>query len=138
MNKKHKSKAITSLIASVSGSIGLHRFYLAGRSDTWGWLHLISLPISILLAKLFFNLPLILTMSPFILSVLSALLEALVIGLMSDEKWDARHNPDSGRHSESTWPLAISLVLTAGIGAMMLIAILARTFDLLYTGGSYG
>jgi hypothetical protein len=30
------------------------------------------------------------------------------------------------------------LVLTAGIGAITLIGVIARAFDLLYTGGAYG
>ncbi|MDO8651727.1 MAG: NINE protein [Undibacterium sp.] len=138
MTKKHKNKAITTFLASTLGSVGLHRFYLAGRSDQWGWLHLISLPISLLLTKLFFNLPLLVTMSPLVLSFLAGLMEALVLGLKSDEKWDAIYNPESGQKSDSTWPLALNLVLALGIGAMTLIAVLARSFDLLYTGGAYG
>ncbi len=138
MIKKHKNKALTSFLASTLGSAGLHRFYLAGRGDQWGWLHFVSLPITLLLTKLFFNLPLLVTMSPLILSFLISLLEALVLGLKSDEKWDATYNPESGQKSDSSWPLALNLVLTLGVGAMTLIAVLARGFDLLYTGGAYG
>jgi hypothetical protein len=138
MQKKHKNKALTSFLASTLGSIGIHRFYLAGRRDKWGWLHMASIPLSLALSKHFFNLPLLATMSPFVLSFLASLLEALVLGLMADEKWDAKYNPESGQHSDTGWPLALSLVLTTGIGAMALIAVLARSFDLLYTGGAYG
>lgn len=77
-------------------------------------------------------------MSPLVLSLLASLLEALVLGLTSDEAWDARYNPKSGKKSESSWILALILVLTLGIGAMALIAVLARSLDLLYTGGAYG
>jgi hypothetical protein len=69
---------------------------------------------------------------------LCGFLEALVIGLTPDEKWDAKHNPTSGKKSESHWVLALILVLTLGIGAMSVIALLARSFDLLFTGGAYG
>jgi hypothetical protein len=68
---------------------------LYGKSDYWGWAHLISLPISILISHLYFGSQPLLTYSLFILSFLIALLEALVTGLTPDEKWDARHNPDS-------------------------------------------
>ncbi|MFZ6751474.1 NINE protein [Undibacterium sp. Ren11W] len=138
MQKKHKNKAITSFLASILGSIGVHRFYLAGANDKWGWLHLASLPLSLILSRHFFNLPLLATMSPFVLSFLASILEALVLGLIADEKWDAKYNLNSGQQSDTSWPLALSLVLTVGLGAMALIAVLARSFDLLYTGGAYG
>ena len=40
--------------------------------------------------------------------------------------------------SESRWPLAVIIVATVMVGAGMLIATIARLFDLLYTGGAYG
>jgi hypothetical protein len=61
-----------------------------------------------------------------------------VIGLTPDEKWDAKHNPASGRQSQSHWILAVLLVLTMLVGATAVIATLSRLFDLLYTGGAYG
>ncbi len=116
----------------------MHRFYLGGRRDQLGWLHLISLPISLLLMKLLFNLPLLVTMSPLILSFLSSSIETLVLGLTPDEKWDEKYNSESGKKSDSSWPLALILVLTLGLGAIGLIFVIARGFDLLYTGGAYG
>jgi hypothetical protein len=47
-----------------------------------------------------------------VLSVLIACLEALVLGLTPDDKWDARYNAGSGKNSESHWILALILVLT--------------------------
>jgi hypothetical protein len=82
--------------------------------------------------------PLLFSASPLVISVLAAFIETLVIGLTPDDKWDALHNRDSGHQSDSTWPLALLLVLTLGLGATALIAAIARTFDLLYTGGAYG
>jgi hypothetical protein len=72
------------------------------------------------------------------LSALAGLFEALILGLMSDEKWDVKFNAHSGKKSDSEWPLALVLVLTLAIGATALITVLARGFDLLYTGGAYG
>ena len=138
MTNLHKNKTLTTLLAAVTGCIGLHRFYLSGSHDKWGWIHLISLPLSLTLHQIFFGLPGLLTYAPLLLSFLIALLEALVLGLMSDEKWDMHYNQNSGQHSDSSWPLALILVLTVGIGATALIATIARAFDLLYTGGAYG
>ncbi|MBB3119435.1 NINE protein [Pseudoduganella violacea] len=134
----HKNKTFATLLAFLLGGVGLHRFYLRGMRDPWGWLHAASLLASLLVflawpqADWFFQL------LPLILSMLVGFLEALVLGLMSDEKWDARFNPDSGKQSDSRWPLALILVLTLMVGAGCMIATLARLFDLLYTGGAYG
>ncbi|WP_050475934.1 hypothetical protein [Herbaspirillum rhizosphaerae] len=138
MTIPHKNKTFTTFIAAVTGGIGLHRFYMYGRKDIFGWLHAATLPVSVLAILIFSNSqPLFMGML-FVLSVLCGFLEALVIGLTPDEKWDARHNPASGKKSESHWVLALILVLTVGIGAMSVIALLARSFDLLFTGGAYG
>ena len=133
MTIKHKNKTIATLLASTLGNLGAHRFYLHGKRDQFAWLHLVSLPISLLLTNLLFHLPLLITMSPWALSLLISLFTALVLGLKSDEKWDARYNPESGQTSGSTWPLALILVLTMAFGAFVLIFILARSFALLCT-----
>lgn len=76
--------------------------------------------------------------APLLLSGFSGFLEALVLGLTSDDKWDAAYNAGRPNKSNSGWPLALLLVLTAGFGAIALIATIARTLDLLLTGGAYG
>lgn len=136
--KPHKNKTLATLLAFLFGGFGIHRFYLGGMADKWGWLHLASLPASGLVLALFPDAPLFFGIMPLILSALVAILEALIIGLTPDEKWDAKHNPASGRSSDSRWPLAILLVLAVGVGTTGLIATIARSFDLLFTGGSYG
>ncbi|MCU6435591.1 NINE protein [Undibacterium sp. Jales W-56] len=138
MKTTHKNKTLATLLAATLGSAGLHRFYLTGKQDIWGWLHFSTLPLSWLLGHFFFGLPLLVTAGPFILSFLIAMLEALVLGLTADEKWDLKYNAQSGQASESSWPLALILVLSLGVGAFALIATIARAFDLLYTGGSFG
>ncbi|MFZ6743223.1 NINE protein [Undibacterium sp. JH2W] len=134
----HKNKTLATLLAAVFGAIGLHRFYLDGKKDKWGWLHFITLPLSMIIHYFYFGKPEIVQYGFLLLSFLIATLEALVMGLTPDEKWDARHNSKSGQASESNWPLALLLVLTLGVGAFVLIAVIARSFDLLYTGGAYG
>ncbi|HEY8609119.1 MAG TPA: NINE protein [Noviherbaspirillum sp.] len=116
MTTAHKNKTLATLLAAVLGGLGAHRFYLHGKKDVWAWVHLALFP----------------------LSVFAGFLEALIIGLTPDDKWDARHNEDSGRRSASGWPVVLLVVLTFGVGATALIAALARTFDLLFTGGAYG
>ena len=101
------------------------------------WLRL-GVPLTVLLIAFRPESPMLFTGAPFVASALAGFLEALVIGLTPDDKWDTRHNPASAHKSESGWPLALVLVLTVGVGAVGLIATIARTFDLLFTGGAYG
>jgi TM2 domain-containing membrane protein YozV len=138
LQTKHKNKTFATLLASVLGGIGLHRFYLSGLSDRWGWLHAAALPACGLVMTAAPQADWYFWYLPLTLSMLAGFLEALVLGLTPDDQWDARHNAGSGRHSASRWPLAIVLVATLMVGAGMLIATIARLFDLLYTGGAYG
>ena len=65
-------------------------------------------------------------------------IEALLLGVTPDEKFDAAFNAGSEGRSDSRWPLALLLVATMLVGATVLISTMARLFDLLYTGGAYG
>jgi TM2 domain-containing membrane protein YozV len=136
--QRHKDKTLATALATLLGGLGVHRFYLFGWKDVWGWAHLLaagmSLPAFLPDAKAFGDF----TLLPLVLSVLVGLIEALVIGLTPDEQWDQRHNSGSGKQTDSRWPLAFLLVLTLGVGCTVLIATLARSFDLMLTGGAYG
>ena len=134
----HKNKTFATLLTAILGGIGAHRFYLFGKKDFWGWVHAATLPLAALLVVLHPDHPMLFTTAPLVTSTLTAFLEALIIGLTPDDKWDARHNTSSGQQSSSGWPLAVILVLTLGAGAIAVIAAIARTFDLLFTGGAYG
>lgn len=134
----HRNKAFATLLAFVLGTLGAHRLYLHGLRDRWLWLHLAALPASLALRLAWPQADWFYQLLPMIVSALAGFLEALVLGLMPDDKWDARHNAGSGRASDTGWPLAVVLVATVMLGAGVLIATMARLFDLLYTGGSYG
>jgi hypothetical protein len=137
----HKNKTLAVFFAAVLGGAGIHRFYLRGGRDPWGWLHLAGLAASLLgLAAAGQGNPVttLLVSLPLALSVLAGALQALVLGLTPDEKWDAAHNAGSGRQTHSNWLLALLLVLTLGIGMAGLIFVITRSADLFFTGGSYG
>jgi TM2 domain-containing membrane protein YozV len=138
MAVRHKNKTLSTLLAFILGGLGIHRFYLHGVKDPWAWLHLSTAPLSALLWASAPGQHLLFVAAPLVISILAGFIETLVIGLTPDEQWDAAYNRDSGRQSDSGWPVVLLLVLTLGGGATALIATLARTFDLLFTGGSYG
>jgi TM2 domain len=138
MPTPHKNKTLATFLALALGGIGVHRFYLRGSVDRLGLLHVCSIPITGLVyagargANPFYVL------LPLLVSYIVAFIEALVIGLTPDEKWDAAYNANSGRASRSNWLLAVLLVATMLAGSTVLIATISRLFDLLYTGGAYG
>jgi TM2 domain-containing membrane protein YozV len=135
---RHKNKTIAALLAFLFGALGLHRLYLGGGRDRWLWLHLASLPAAWLVALAAPDANGFYKLLPIIVSALAGFLQALILGLTPDDKWDARHNPQSGRQSDTRWPVAVVLVASMMLGAGSLIATISRLFDLLYTGGAYG
>ena len=138
MSTSHKNKTFATLLAAVLGVVGVHRFYMGRATDRLGLLHVASLPMAGLIVGLAPGANWFYKILPLLVSALMAIIEALVIGLTPDEKWDAAMNPASGQRSASNWPLALLLVATTMAGATLAIAVLARLFDLLYTGGAYG
>lgn len=138
MTSRHKNKTLAALISFLLGAIGLHRFYLNGLRDRWGWLHFASLPATVVLLLALPGQPLLITAAPLVLSALVASIETFVIGLMPDEKWDATWNAGSGERSDSRWPVAALMVANLFYGATLLLTVIARAFDLMLTGGAYG
>lgn len=138
MTSTHKNKVFATLLAAVTGGLGLHRFYLCGLSDRWGWAHLATLPATSIIIGLGIGQHLLFQGGLLVLSILIGFIEALVLGLTPDEKWDATFNQNSGKASDSGWPVVVLLVATLGVGVSALIAVLARSFDLLFTGGAFG
>jgi len=125
----YKSKALATWIAIVGGAFGLHRFYLGGLRDVWGWLH----PLPALLglygvwrARQFgqddhWSWMLI----PLLGLVLAgAMLMAIVYALGPDDRWNARHNP-GGRASRNGWATVIGAAVALMIGSTVLMATVA-------------
>ena len=137
-NTSHKNKTLATFLALLFGGAGLHRFYLRGMRDSWGWLHAASLLLSLLLWSGTPERALLINMAPLVLSVLASNIEAFVIGLMPDEKWDAIYNVDSGIETDTSWPVPLMMVANLFYGATLLLIAIARAFDLMLTGGAYG
>lgn len=138
MSTPHKNKTLATFLAFVFGGIGLHRFYLRGSVDRLGLAHLCALPIAGLIYGLQPDANVFFKVLPIVLSCIVGFVEALVIGTTPDEKWDASFNPSSGKTTDTNWMVPLMLVAIMLVGATTVIATLARLFDLLYTGGTYG
>jgi hypothetical protein len=138
MPTPHKNKTLATFLALILGGLGAHRFYLKGSVDRIGLLHLCSVPAAGMVYGLGHVPNPFWVLLPLLLSFSAGWIEALVIGVTPDEKWDAAYNAGSGRRSESNWVVVLLLVATMLVGATVVIATISRLFDLLYTGGAYG
>jgi hypothetical protein len=138
MSTPHKNKTLATFLAFVLGGIGVHRFYLRGSVDRLGLAHLCCLPIAGLVYGLQPEANLFFKVLPVVLSCIVGFIEALVIGTTDDAKWDAKFNAASGKQTDTNWMVPLMLVIIMLVGATTVIATLARLFDLLYTGGTYG
>lgn len=137
---RHKSKILATLLSALFGGVGAHRFYLHGSRDFWGWNYVVAFLLfvcALFLMRTQQSLVLIF-IALFPLSVYAGLIEALVIGLTPDDKWDAKHNTKSGGTTTSKWPIAVILVLSFALGFTAFIAGIARATDLYLTGGAFG
>ena len=134
----HKNKTLATALAFLLGGLGIHRFYLRGGVDRLGLLHVCSLPVAGMIYGLGHAPNPFWTLLPVFVSCIAGFIEALVIGVTPDEKWDAKFNAASGHASRSNWVLAVLLVATLLVGTTVLIGTISRLFDLMYTGGAYG
>lgn len=124
-----RSKTLATWLGFVGGALGLHRFYLYGARDAWGWLHL---PPTLLgayglrrMTELGQDDRLAWALIPLLgLSLVAGMLAALVCGLTPDERWNERHN--AGRPPlRSGWLAVLGVIGALIVGATVLMATIA-------------
>ncbi|MEO8279436.1 MAG: hypothetical protein ABI564_07065 [Ideonella sp.] len=126
----HKSKTLATWIALIGGSLGLHRFYLAGLRDLWGWLYPVPTLIGLYGVQRMRDLgqddQLAWLLIPLLgIAVAAAMLSAIVYGLTSDERWWQARNPTEATPARSGWLAIIGVILALLIGASVLMATIA-------------
>ena len=127
--KHYRSKTLATWIAVVGGSLGLHRFYLFGFKDTWGWLHPLPTLIGLYGVQRVLDLGqddrLSWLLIPLLgLMIAQAMLAAILYGLTPDEKWDARYNPGACVHG-TRWAPVLGAIAALMLGAGVLMATIA-------------
>jgi archaellum biogenesis protein FlaJ (TadC family) len=123
-----RHKALAALLASLTGAIGLNRLYL-GQSFWWLPLGvtLIALPLLIGIENWYQTPAFFVLMMP----VVAGFIQALVIALMPDERFDASFNATHERRNHSGWDAVIVAVASLFVGAVVLmttIALLTQTY----------
>ncbi|SDV50896.1 NINE protein [Chitinasiproducens palmae] len=131
---RFRSKTFAALLAFLLGSVGAHRFYLFGRRDRYAWLHIAATLLGAVGVGLLFETHRA-SLTGWVLatigaiSVFAAFIAALRIGLRPDAQWDQRFNAATGRESRSGWPVVFIVIFSLFIGASLLMAALAITFQ---------
>ncbi len=125
-----RSRAVATWLALVGGSLGLHRFYLHGARDPWAWLH--PLPTAVgayglwRMRQMGVDDSLGSLLVPFLGVVLATtMLQAIVYGLASDERWAARHGGAAG--AGRGWPTYVAVVIALAVGVSIAVATIAFT-----------
>jgi hypothetical protein len=132
-----KNKTLAAWLAFAGGPLGLHRFYLHGLGDLWGW----ALPIPTALGLYGiqrvqqygqddqFSWMLIPLLG---FTVAGCALTGIVYGLMTREKWNAAHNPGADVEAVAggtNWFTIFAVVLALLVGTTALMASLAFSFQ---------
>ena len=128
-----KDKTLAAWLAFLGGPLGAHRFYLCGFGDLLGWLLPIPTAIGIygisrvqqfglddqwswvLIPLLGFN-------------IAGCALMAIIYGLMTREKWNARYNPslpEDALPGATSWLTIGAVVLSLLVGTTVLMASIA-------------
>ncbi|WP_313295279.1 hypothetical protein [Diaphorobacter sp.] len=132
-----KNKTIAAWLAFLGGPLGLHRFYLYGLFDTLGWL----LPIPTALGV--YGIQRVLEFGqddqlswmlvPLLgFTIAGCALRAILYGLMTPEKWNARFNPQAPAEAsagQTHWGTIFAIGLSLMIGTAILMASFAFSFQ---------
>ena len=132
-----KNKTLAAWLAFLGGPLGLHRFYLHGWRDALGWI----LPLPTVLGaygllraqRLGVDDQLSWMLVPLLgFTIAGCALTAIVYGLSSREKWNARFNPEAGGEAPAggtNWFTILAVVAALMVGTGVLMASIAFSFQ---------
>lgn len=132
-----KNKTVAAWLAFLGGPLGLHRFYLHGLGDTLGWLLPIPTALGLYGIERARSLGLDDTTSWVLIplvgfTIAGCALTAIIYGLMTPEKWNARYNPGAAPDAapgRTNWFTIGAVVVALFIGSSVLMASLVFSFQ---------
>ena len=124
-----KHKAVATWLALLTGVFGLHRFYLHGLQDRWGWMFPLPTLIGLFglqrMDQLGQDDRTAWVLIPWLgVSLVAALISGIVYGLTSDERWNARFNRQQPA-ADSGWGAVIGVILCVFIGGIAMMSTIA-------------
>lgn len=134
---KLKNKTLATYLALFLGVGGIHRFYLKGFSDVWGWLQAVLTAIGLVGMRRIWVLgqddQLAWLLVPlFGFSLFAASLTAIVYGLMPEAKWNAAYNEhrladqaSCGLAGQSSGLTIFAVIMALLLGATALMSAIA-------------
>ena len=121
-----RRKSLAALLAFLLGAFGAHRLYL-GRPRWWLPLAVTALALPLLVGvRNWYQTPAFFVL---MVPVVAGFIEALVIALMPDAKFDARFNEAAGRRNESGWDAVLVAIATLMVGTTVLITAIVLLFQ---------
>ena len=132
-----KNKTLAAWLAFLGGPLGLHRFYLHGFTDPLGWLLPIPTALGIYgiarVQQFGLDDPWSWVLIPMIgFTIAGCALRAIVYGLMTPEKWNARFNRSAAPEAPAgatNWFTIGAIVLALLVGTTVLMASIAFSFQ---------
>lgn len=132
-----KNKTLTAWLAFLGGPVGLHRFYLRGLGDPLGWLLMVPTALGIYGLRRVGSFGqddvlswVLIPMLGF--TIAACALTAIVYGLATPEKWNAKHNPGAAPEApagRTNWFTIFAVATALLIGTTVLMASLAFSFQ---------
>ena len=132
-----KSKTLAAWLALLGGPLGLHRFYLRGLGDMLGWLMPIPTALGIYGLERVQEFGQDDVLSWLLVPLLGftfagCCLTAIIYGLMTRERWNARFNPGAPEDAAAggtRWATIFAIIAALMIGAGVLMASIAFSFQ---------
>lgn len=132
-----KNKTVATWLAFLGGPLGLHRFYLHGLGDLVGWALPIPTALGLYGIQRVQQFGLDDTWSWVLIPLLGfaiagCALTAIVYGLATREKWNARHNPSLPSDAPAggtNWLTIAAAALALLFGTTVLMASIAFSFQ---------
>jgi len=133
----HENKTVATWLTFIGGPLGLHRFYLRGAGDLLGWL--LPLPTALGLYGIErvqqngVDDPWSWVLIPLLgFTMAGCALTAIIYGLMTPEKWNARFNPSApldAAPGQTNWFTIGSIALALLVGTTVLMSSIAFSFQ---------
>ena len=132
-----KNKTLATWLSIGTGTLGLHRFYMFGWRDSWGWVMALMSLLGLYGFDRAQSMGLDDPLSWFLLPVLgmtiaASALQALYWGLMPQVQWNHLFNPEADVQDSAgrtNWFTVMALVLSMMLGTTALLSSLAYGFQ---------